>query len=192
MALTILESSSGPDHIDVAHAASGLAGLLTMTGRRAEAIALLQRSKTIFERELGSSHPDTVGATFALGTALIRSAPDKAESMLREAIVNWRVSQPERHPHMIKFLGELAAARFAQGDYGEAGILSSQALQLSKEIFGPEHPYAIAEMYKHAQLLKNSRRGKEAAALKKDADRIRVLKGYSDPDRHRVDILALR
>ena len=79
-----------------------------------------------------------------------------------------------------------------RGDYREAGILSGQALQMSKEIFGPEHPHAIAQMYKHAQLLKDSRRGKEAAALKKEADRIRALKGYGEPDRHRIDILALR
>jgi len=192
LALTIHENSLGGDHIDIAVAASSLAGLLARTGRQPEAIPLLERSKTIFERHLGSGHPYTIGATFALGTALTTSAPAKAELMLREAIANWRVSQPESHPHMIKFLGALASSRFAQGDYREAEILSGQALQMSKEIFGPEHPHAIAEMYNHAQLLKDSRRGKEAAALKKEADRIRTVRGYVESGRHQVDILALR
>jgi hypothetical protein len=191
-ALTILENSLGPEHADVAVAASGLAGFLTMTRRQAEAIPLLERSKVVFERLYGPAHPDTISATFALGTALITSAPAEAERMLRGAVGNWRASQPERHPHMIKFLGALATSRYAQGDYRGAVILSGQALQMSKEIFGPEHAHAIAQMYQHAQLLKDSRRGKEAAALKREADRIRELGGYGAVDRHRIDILALR
>jgi hypothetical protein len=191
-ALTILENSFGSEHADVAVTAIGLAGFLTMTRRQAEAIPLLERSKASFERIYGSEHPDTIRATFALGTALIGSALANAELMLREATARWRVSQPERHPHMIKFLGALATSRYAQGDYRAAGILSGQALQMSKDIFGPEHPHAIAQMYQHAQLLKDSRRHKEAASLKKEADRIRALNGYAESDRHRIDILALR
>ena len=93
---------------------------------------------------------------------------------------------------MIKFLTALARSRYARRDYREAGILSAQALQMSREIFGAEHPYTVVQMYEHAQLLKDSRRRKEAALLKRDADRIRALKGYGEPQRHRIDILALR
>ena len=123
---------------------------------------------------------------------LEESAPARGELMLRQAIANWRASQPERHPNMIKFLSALAISRRAQGDYREAGILSEQALQMSKDIFGREHPNAVAQMYEHALLLGASRRRKEGAALRKEADRIRALKGYGESDRHRVDILALQ
>jgi hypothetical protein len=71
MALTIREASLGPDHADVAAAASGLAGVLTMTQRQDQAIPLLEQSKADFERAYGLTHPDTIGATFALGVALI-------------------------------------------------------------------------------------------------------------------------
>jgi tetratricopeptide (TPR) repeat protein len=191
LSLTILEGSQGHDHPDVAAAAGGLAGLLTMTGRQAEAMPLFGRGKAIFDRLYGPAHPDAIGATFALGAALLKSAPDKAELLLRQAIANWGLSQPEQHPHMIKFLSALATSRYAQGDHREAGILNEQALQMSRDIFGTEHPHVIAQMYEHAQLLKATRRGKEAAALKREADRIRALRGYSEPDRHRIDILAL-
>ena len=190
-ALTILENCLGPDHADVAVAASGLAGLLTMTRREPEGISLLDRSKAIFDRLYGPRHPDTISATFALGTALIKFSPARAELMLRDAIGNWQTSQPEHHPHMIKFLSALARSRCAQRDYREARILSGQALQMSREIFGAEHPYTVAQMYSHAQLLKDSGRRKEAAVLMKDADRIRALKGYGEPG-DRIDILALR
>ena len=42
------------------------------------------------------------------------------------------------------------------------------------------------------RLLKAILRGKEAAALKKEADRIGALTGYREPGRHQIDILALR
>ncbi len=192
LSLAILESSLGSDHPDVAAALSSLAGILTMTARQADAIPLFERSKTICERAYGPVHPDTIGATFALGVAVLKSAPLRAELLLRQAIANWRVSQPERHPNMVKFLGALADSRCAQGDCREAVILSEQALQMSRDVFGPEHPHVIARMYDHALLLKKTRRRKEAAALKREADRIRALRGYSEPDRHRIDILALR
>ena len=188
----ILERGLGSDHRDVAVAAGGLTGLLTMTGRQAEAIPLLERSKTVFDRLYGPAHPNTIGATYALGVALGKSAPATAELMLRQAVKNWLASQRERHPNMIKFLSVLAVLRGAQGDSREGGILSEQALQMSRDIFGPEHPYAIAQMYDLALLLKATRRGKEAAALKTEADRIRARKGYVEPDRYQIDILALR
>jgi tetratricopeptide (TPR) repeat protein len=146
LSLAIFENSLGADHADVAGALSGLAEILTMTARQAEAIPLLERSKTIFERLSGPAHPDTIGATYALGAALFESAPAKAELMLRQAIANWRKSQPERHPNMVKFLSALAVSRQAQGDYREAWILSEQALQMSRDIFGPEHPHVIAQI----------------------------------------------
>jgi tetratricopeptide (TPR) repeat protein len=190
-AVTILEGSLGPDNADLAAVMSGLAGLLTMTARHADAIPLHERSKTILERIHGPAHPDAIGATFALGVALMKSAPERAELLLRQALANWRLSQPDQHPHIVKFLSALATSRYAQGDYREAGILSERALQMSRDIFGPEHPKTVSQIYEHSQRLRSTRRGKEAATLKKDADRIRALKGYGESDRHRVDILAL-
>lgn len=192
LSLTMLEGSLGPDDVDVAVVANGLAGLLTMTGRTGDAIPLFERTKAVLERRYGPSHPDTIGATYALAVALGQSAPSKAEFMLRHAIASWRRSHPERHPHMIKFLAALATVRWAQGDSGAAGILSEQALDMSREIFGREHPYSVAQMYEHAQLLRDTGRRKEAAAVKREADRVRSSHGYEAPARHRIDILALQ
>jgi len=165
---------------------------LVAMGQFAEARQVFERSKAIFERLYGPAHPDMIGATYALGAALSKSAPAKAELLLRQAIANCRLSQPEQHPHMIKFLNALATSRYAQGDYCEAGILSEQALQMCRATFGPEHSHVIAQMYDHALLLKATRRRKEADTLKREADRIRALKGYGEPGRHQIDILALQ
>jgi tetratricopeptide (TPR) repeat protein len=190
MAMTITERNLGPDHADVAAAASSLGELLNRTGRHADAIVMLERGKTILERIYGATHPETITATHALAAALVKSAPSRAEVMLRDLIANWRLSQAERHPFMITFLSTLARSRSAQRDYRESGNVSAQALQMSKDIFGPEHPHTLAQIYEHALLLKNAGRRKESAALKREADRIWAANGYSELGRHQIDILA--
>ena len=97
-----------------------------LTGRQAEAVALFERSKTVFERVYGPGHPDTIAATYALGAALTKSAPARAEVMFRQAVANWRASQPERHSNMVKFLAALASSRWAQGDASEAGYSANK------------------------------------------------------------------
>jgi len=46
-------------------------------------------------------------------------------------------------------------------------------------------------MYDRAQLLKAAKRGKEAATLKEQADKIREAMGYAEIGRHSIDIHAL-
>lgn len=82
--------------------------------------------------------------------------------------------------------------RGAQGDDREAGIPAEQALQMSRAIPGPEHPVLVAQMCGHALPLKATPRRKDAYTPKRVADRIRALKGYWEPGRHRVDIPVLR
>jgi hypothetical protein len=59
-ALTIDETSYGPDHPKVAIRLNNLAGLLLATNRLAEAEPLMRRALVIFETSLGPDHPDTV------------------------------------------------------------------------------------------------------------------------------------
>jgi tetratricopeptide (TPR) repeat protein len=192
LSMAILEDNLGADHVDVAVAASGLAGLLTVSGRRAEAIPLLERSRSTFIGAYGSSHPDSIAATYALGAALTKSAPANAELLLREAVENWRRTQQERHPNMIKFLSALANSLSEQGEYDEARINGERALKMSREIFGPEDAHTVAQMYAHAALLRAMRKKKEGSALEREADKIRAMKGYPVPNEHQIDVLALR
>ncbi|MFM7640069.1 MAG: tetratricopeptide repeat protein [Cyanobium sp.] len=58
-ALTIDETSYGPDHPDVARDLNNLAALPQATGRLAEAEPLMGRAFTIFWSSLGLDHPNT-------------------------------------------------------------------------------------------------------------------------------------
>jgi tetratricopeptide (TPR) repeat protein len=190
--LAIIEKQLGPDHPDAATETLGLASLLLSAGRRTEAIPLLERGRQAFEAAYGPNHPTAVSATYYLGTAQLEAAPAAAEQLFREALGKWLSTQPERHVQTILILSALATARHKQGGADEAASLSGRALALSRELFGPEHPQVVTLMYSRAHLLKAAKQGKEAAAIKKEADRIRAKNGTSGPAQHSIDIRALR
>ena len=191
-ALAILERRLGPTHPDAAIEALTLASLLLTANRHTEAVPLIERSRNVLERTYGRSHPRTVFAGYNLGIAQLKSNPAGAETALRTTLADWRESQPERHTITARFLNALAAARQEQGDIAEALNLNNHALDILRDVVGPEHPVVVTAMYDRARLLLLGKRKKDAAALRKDADRIRLAKGDPEPGQHSIDIQALR
>ena len=109
-------------------------------------------------------------------------------------MAGWLTLQPERHVTVVALLNALAWARLGQGDPSGSAALSEQALKLARELLGPEHPRVMILLYDRASLLKAAKRGRDAAAARKEADRIRQAKGYPEPRRqqHSIDIRTLR
>ncbi len=190
--LDLLEKKLGPSNPDVAHSALTLASILESTGRLAEAIPLIERSSRALRQAYGAGNPGEVFANLMVATAQLDSAPAEAERVLRDALAAWLTTQPEVHPTTSKLLNALGAARYRQGDLAEALALNGRALTIFTASLGPEHPQVVSAMYDRARLLAAAKRKKEAAALKKEADRIRVAKGYAEPGRHSIDIRSLR
>lgn len=192
-ALAILEKNYGPAHPDVNAEVSSLATALVQMGRPAEALPLLRRSLNALEANLGASHPETIRSDYALGIALKETDPAEAEQVLRDGLAKWhRASLPQVHPTVIMFHNALAAVRFKQGAVQEAIGINETALALIRQLLGPEHPQVVVQMVEHARLLQVAKRKKEATALKREADRIRVAHGYPEPGRHTIDIRALQ
>ena len=191
-ALSILERHYGADHPIVAVQANALASLLIRMGRPALAIPIVEHSRRVLLDAYGPRHPDTILATYNMAAARIPSAPAAAEELLRAELAVWLESQPEQHTITVAFLMALAKTRSLQRDYAGAIGYSARALKLSRELWGPEHPQVVAEMESQAGLLKAAKRGKEAAALKKEANQIRERQGYPEPGQHTIDIQTLR
>jgi hypothetical protein len=159
---------------------------------QAEAVALFERSKTVFERVYGSGHPDTIAATYAPGAALTKSTPARAEVMVRQAVANWRASQPERHSNMVKVSGSAGVLALGAGGRQRSwGTRRTSTPAIARTIRPGASACDCSDVRARA-LAQGDWRGKEAAALKKEADRIGALKGYRKPGRHQIDILALR
>lgn len=190
-ALAILEKHYGADHPDVNAEASNLATILVHMGRTKEALPLIVRSRKSVEERFGPMHPEAIRAAYAEAAALLVQAPAKTERILRDALENWeRAGQPKFHANVALFYNTLAEARYRQGDVAGAVHFNGLALDTLRAVLGPEHPQVVARMADHARLLKKAKRGKEAAALQKEADRIRALPGYAEHDRHSIDIRA--
>lgn len=191
-AVAILEKRLGPAHPDTAAAALTLGALLLSSNRSAESAPLLKGSWSALEQARGKGHPMTLFAAHCFALAKLKSDPAEAESVLRASLALWRDSQPERHNTTANFLNALAAARIAQGDAADAINLNAQALDILREVLGPEHPEVVRLLYDRAHLLSANQRKKEAAALQAEADRIRLAKGYARPERYSIDTKALR
>ena len=190
-ALAILETSVGAIHPDFNVQLSNLAGLLVMTGRRAEAIPMLERARNILEQAYGPADLLTIGVGYELAVALTKSDPSRAESLLRQTLSDWRISRPELHPNTAAFLNALAWTRYQQRDVHEAITLNERALAISRDVLGVRHSQVMSIMYDRAYLLKAAKRGKEAAALREQADQIRGAMGYAEVGRHSIDIHSL-
>ena len=190
--IAILEQRFGPDHDTVVTELDTLAVLLTSMGRHAEAIPILERGAGALGTRLGARHPHSIVAQYSLGAALLETAPERAERVLREGLANWLATQPERHPQTAMLLNALAKARYRRRDITEAVALNDRALDIALAVMGPQHPVVVMQMLDRADFLVAANRRKEAAALRKEANRIRTAKGYGEPNPHSIDINALR
>lgn len=146
-ALTILEKSLGPAHPDTAAVALTLGALLLSSNRSAEAAPLIEASWRALQQARGKGHPITLLAAHSFALAKLKSHPSEAESVLRASLALWRESQPEKHTTTANFLNGLAAARIAQGDAADAINLNAQALDILREVLGPEHPEVVRLLY---------------------------------------------
>ncbi len=193
-ALAILEIALNPSDPAIGEELGSVASVLMSMGRRKEALPFIDRSRQILANAYGPNHPETIFATYNFGVAQLASAPAEAEKTLRGAMAAWLTMQPERHVTVAAFLNAIAWARLRQRDPKGAASLSAQSLELARALLGPEHPRVMILLYDRASLLKAAKQGRDAAAARKEADRIRQAKGYPEPNRqqHSIDVRALR
>jgi len=190
--LSILVGAFGPDHPDVHAEERNLATALVLVGRTQEALPLVKHDRARLESRLGPNHPEALRAAYSEATALLPSAPRESERILRDVLARWeQIGQPRIHSNVAMFLAALASARYHQKDVPEAVRLNGESLAVLRELLGPRHPQVVAQMEAQAGLLQKARRKKEAAALKKEAEQIRVAHGYSR-ERLSIDIKALQ
>jgi hypothetical protein len=102
-ALTIDESSFGPDHPNVAIRLNNLVGLLKDTNRLAEAEPLMLRALAIDEQSLGADHPVVANRLNNLAQLLLATHRlAEAEPLMRRVlaiILGFTRRTGHRHPH---------------------------------------------------------------------------------------------
>ena len=158
---------------------NALAVLYHSQGQYAQAEPLCQRALAIWEKTLGSDHPDVATSLNNLA-ALYRTQGQYAqtEPLSQRALAIWEKTLGPDHPDVALSLNNLAELHRTQGRYAQAELLYRRALAIWERALGPEHPNVATCLENMAVLYRESGREEEeeAAALKKRAAAIRVLK----------------
>jgi len=172
-ALTMDETSFGPDHPNVGRDLNNLAGLLLATNRLTEAEALYRRSLAISEASFGPNHPKVaIRLNNLAGLLMNTNRLTEAEPLYLQAIaINEALFGPD-HPKVAAFLNNLAQLLQAENRLTEAEPLFRRALKIDQALFGPNHPNVAIRLNNLASLLKATNRFAEAEPLLRQALKI--------------------
>ncbi len=106
-----------------------------------------QRAHTIYSKQLGPDHPDTLASTESLATCyanLHRRA--EALKLREETLPLMRAKLGPDHPNTLATMNNLALSYSHVGRHAEALKLHEESLALRKVKFGPEHWQTLVSM----------------------------------------------
>lgn len=134
MALMSKEELLGPDHPEVAIAASNLAYVLAHIGETGRMTALYARALGIWEKSLGPDHPQVAAALRNLGRVqLERGNYDTARALVTRALTIQEEKLGPEHPELAATLGTLAELNAQQGIATEAFDAAARATDIWRE-----------------------------------------------------------
>ncbi|PVG01551.1 TPR-like protein [Serendipita vermifera] len=183
-ALSIFESSLGPDDEKTQLASDSLAGTYVEMGRFQEAekmmLRSLQRLRNVYEDE----NPRIVNTMHALALSYY-AARDYPEAEKYQAIVLpvKRKRLGDNHPDTLLAMYNLASIYQCQGKYSEAEELQVQVLAARKAILGENHIDTLSSMHELASTYDFQGRYLEAEEMEKEVVKRRVeILGKDHPE----------
>jgi CHAT domain-containing protein len=127
---------------------------------------LYERALAIWEKELGSNHPDTALGLNNLGH-LLAAMGDLAEArpLYERALAICEKELGRSHPDTARGLNNLGSLLEAMGDLAEARPLYERALAINEKQLGPNHPRTAVSLNSLAVLCVGLNQEDEAFAL---------------------------
>jgi len=168
-ALSILQSTAGPESPDLTPVLNGLAELYFDAKRYTEAEELSRRSAALVEKTLGPGHPLMATALHDLAaTYHIQGQYAKAEPLYQQALAIREATLGPKHPFVAITLADLADLELGQGQFDRAAAHFARAVEIQQDAFGENDPrvartlacYAVAlckSGHKHAASLAEAR-----------------------------------
>jgi tetratricopeptide (TPR) repeat protein len=137
-AIAIFERTFGPEHPDVGATRFGLARLLQITGRLADAETLMRGVLADDERRLGADHRDLAATLDRLARLLQHTGRlQDAEAPLRRALAIRERSLGSDHPDVAVNLNNLAQLLLKSQHDGKAEVLLRRALAINEKSSEP-------------------------------------------------------
>ncbi|HEV7505734.1 MAG TPA: tetratricopeptide repeat protein [Thermoanaerobaculia bacterium] len=164
--VTIVESSLGEDHPNVATTLNNLAQLLKATNRLSEAEPLMRRALAIDEKNFGAEHPD-IALDLNNLAALLQATNcfREAEQLMRRALEIDEKSFGTEHTKVAIRLNNLAQLLQATNYLSEAEPLMRRVVTIFESSLGEDHPNVAAALNNLAALLHATNRLGEAEPL---------------------------
>ncbi|MFT5468812.1 MAG: tetratricopeptide (TPR) repeat protein [Verrucomicrobiales bacterium] len=162
----IFAAQSDPVLSNLANAWSYQGFALTNLGQFDVAEPLFRRALQIWEEELGSEHPVTLGGVNDLASLLeMNRAYEEAEPMHRRALEASERILGLEHPLTLFSLNNLANLLYSKGTIGEAEPMYRRALEARERILGSEHPDTLTNLMNLAVLLNSKGATDEAEPI---------------------------
>jgi eukaryotic-like serine/threonine-protein kinase len=180
----------GNEHLELARALNGLAGVLAQGARMDEAEVLAREGWNIRKKLLGQEHPDLANSLNNLALVLWRKGRlGEAEVMFRQSLEMWRRLHGPDHVEVANALNNLGAVLLEQGIHVEAESLLLRALEIRRSVFEGPHPEVTRIIVNLAAVLSAQDRLEEAEALAIES--LEMLKIFFESDHPEV-ALSLR
>jgi len=184
-ALSLYETSLGPEHKHVATALNNLARLLHDTNRLKEAEPLIRRALDIDEASLGNKHPNVaIRLNNLAGLLQAMSRMEEAEPLFRRALDIDEASFGNNHSKVAIRLNNLARVLQDTNRLEEAEPLFRRALNIDEASFGSNHPTVALRLNNLAALLQDTNRRGEAEPLMRRA--VEIFEESLGPDHPRT------
>jgi len=170
LALQALETAKRllpPAHPVRAAALNNLAQSCRFQGRFLEAEKYYREAISILEDSLGRQHPETAKALTNLAAFYHqRGRETGAEDLYRRVTGIFESAYGPGDPLTLVARNELAEVLRAQGRFTESEKLSRPSLASLQTALGPQDPRVIRALANYARLLEDTKRPKQAAALR--------------------------
>ena len=139
-------------------------------GRYDEAIHIAKEVLAIYEKTLGSEHPDTATSLNNLA-ALYRTTGryEEAEPLYKRSLAIREKALGPEHPDTATSLNNLALLYETTGRYAEAEPFMKRALAIHEKALGKDHPTTATSLNNLAELYRTTGRYAEAEPLMKQA-----------------------
>jgi tetratricopeptide (TPR) repeat protein len=150
-------------------------------GQSQVAADLFTMARTLYEKELGPDHPDTLKCTHSLANSYDDLNRQAEALRLREETLAAmkRVLGPD-HTDTLKSMANLATSYEALNRQAEALTLREKTLAAHKRVLGPDHPDTLGSMNNLANSYDDLNRQSEALKLREET--LAAMKRVLGPD----------
>ncbi len=175
-ALALAVKSEGEDSLDAALAYANIGETRRFLGQNDRAFPLLRKSRALYEKILGPTHPRVASLLSQEGLLLMEDGKlSLAEKAMRQSLDTLSKYCPGCGFELFVSESNLGLLRMKQGKYTEADRLLTHVLSMEETYLNHPGSDMAATLMALAQIRQKERRYTEAATFQKRAD---LIMGY--------------